>query len=199
MPEGGEWSSQLTALPGQKLEAKIEGVGLRNSRIHFDACQNIKTDSLKNSDEALYYTFTVPIDVVKKKIIIFQNQKPTGFEIIMKEFERPTEFDFVQINYGTQNLSLTNEVFLKPILHEGTIQDINILFNTNKIDSEKKLNGKQYLDIEVRVLNHKHTLIDIQNINDIVVCPAESSSRFHNYDTKDCKHKMINLNEYLID
>lgn len=197
MPEGGNWSSNLVVYPGQKVEVKVEGKGFNESTVNFDGVPVFRYDSLKSTEEISFYTFQVPFAINKKSIELFLNRKPSGHSLNVREYQDPSDFDFVRVNYGEGYKILSSDFFDKPIFYEEAIKDISLVFDRSKVDKPDRLYGKQYIQIEVRILNSRNVLLDIQNINQVVVCPSESSTRGMFYNTSDCRSATLLLNEYL--
>ncbi len=195
--EGRDWSSNRSIYPGETVEVKVEGEGLLDVDIRFDGCRQTQ-DSIRKSDRALFYTLEVPIDIPRRQIMLFMNREVSQHELLVREYERPADFDFVRINYGNGPIPLTDETFSKPVFYPNTIHDINIVFDPGAIDRDGKLFGKQYIQIEVRLLDENNRLIDLQTINNIVVCPGESSPRHAFYQGSDCNQPPIRLNEHLL-
>ncbi|MBS4012585.1 MAG: hypothetical protein KGZ97_02325 [Bacteroidetes bacterium] len=194
--EGGDWTTSLNVFPGEKFEVKVEGNGLLDASITFDGCIQ-KKDSIRQSDRILFYEISVPINIPRRKIMIFLNQAISQHELLVREYQRPADLDFVKINYGTRNYEITSSHFNQPVFYNQTIRDVNIIFDADKIDNNR-LNGKQYLTIEVRILDENNRLLDFQTISNIVVCPGENSPRYAFYGETDCKQQTIRLNDYLI-
>ncbi len=197
MREGQEWTSNLNVYPGEKLEIKVEGRGLLDANIKFDGCHQ-KKDSSRISDRVNFFEIEVPVNITRRQVMIFLNNEITQHELRVREHKRPADLDFVKINYGEDNIPLTDDHFNKPVFYPETIKDINISFDPEKIDKDGQLHGKQYLDIEVRILDEDNKLLDIQNINNIVVCPGENSPRHAFYQTNDCDEPVIRLNDHLL-
>ncbi len=195
--EGGDWTSSLNVYPGEKIEVKIEGNGLYDAEITFDGCNQNK-DSVRVSDKVIFYDVSIPIDIPRKKIMVFLNKNITSHELMVREYKRPADLEFVEINYGTRNYAITNKHFNQAVFYDKTIKDINIVFNSDKIDYKNKLYGKQYLTIEIRILDDKNKLLDLQTISNIVVCPGESSPRHAFYGDSDCKQQSIRINDHLL-
>lgn len=194
---GDDWTKSRHVFPGETIEVKIEGEGLLDVDIRFDGCRQ-KQDSIRMGDRALFFNVEVPVDIPRRQIMLFKNREATQHELLVREYQLPAAFDFIKINYGAGKVPLTEGVFNKPIFYEGTIKDINIIFDPDAIDSEEKLFGKQYIEIEVRLLDENNRLIDLQNINNIVVCPGESSPRHAFYRGNDCNAPVISLNQHLL-
>jgi len=195
--DGDDWDESLTVHPGEKVDVRIQGKGLDVNRIQFDGIDDIKRDSIKSSDEVVFFKMKIPLSISHKHISIFLDKKETIHQLSVKEYKKPSQFDFVSINYGQSDIAMNDESLIKPVFYDGIIKDVNLRFNPNKIDANDKIFGKQYINIEVRLLNKDNDLIEIENIENIVVCPGEKSPRSKHYDESDCNEPLINLNDYL--
>jgi len=195
--DGGDWDESLTVHPAEQIEVRIQGKGLETNKIQFDGIADVKIDSLKSSDEANFFRFKIPVAISNKHISIFLDKKETAYQLNVKDYLKPTQFDFISINYGKTDLQLTNTKFNKPVFYDSTIKDINLFFDPNKIDVNDKLFGKQYINVEIRLLNKDNDLIEIEKIENLVICPGDKSPRKGHYDQSDCNEPMINLNDYL--
>ena len=197
--DGENWTENLTVYPGENIEVRIEGSSLGKADFLFDlGLENIHADTSRHSDNVAYYLIKVPENFSKKRINILMNKQTTRYELLVREYQLPRELDFVNISYDNTKSPVTNDKFNKPILRRETIEDINFIFDPKKIDTKNKFYGKQYLSIEVKIFNPNKDLIEIQKIENIVICPGENSPRYSFYDVKDCKNITINLNEYLL-
>lgn len=197
--DGEEWSNALNVYPGERFEVKIKGTGLLNSVFTFEGVDNVFKDTARNSDEVAFFTLKLPISIPKKKINVYMNKRATEYTLNIREFQSPKDFSFIKINYNGQDVPLSNSLFNKPIFYEKKVNDINITFDPEKIDENNKLYGKQYVDIEIRVVNSRNELIELQTINTICICPGETSPRSAFYDHKDCSSQYtINLNDKLV-
>ncbi|MFI5221697.1 MAG: hypothetical protein ACHQK8_05185 [Bacteroidia bacterium] len=194
---GGDWNETLTVHPGEQIEIRIQGKGLDLGKIQFDGITDAKGDSVKSSDEVLYYHMFIPVSISNKHVSIFLDRKETVHQLQVKEFKKPSPFDFVSVNYGQNDITITDEKLNKPVFYDGIIKDINLRFDPNKIDSKAKLQGKQYFSLEIRLLNKDNDLIEIETIENLVVCPGEQSPRNGHYDETDCNEPVINVNDYL--
>lgn len=194
---GDDWTRSRNVFPGETIEVRIEGEGLLDVEIRFDGCRQ-KQDSIRMSDRALFFNVEIPVDIPRRQIMLFKNREATQHELLVREYQLPAAFDYIRINYGAGEIPLTDRSFNKPIFYEGTIKDINILFDPDAIDSDDKLFGKQYIEIEVRLLDENNRLVDLQNINNIVVCPGESSPRHAFYRGNDCNAPVVSLNQHLL-
>jgi hypothetical protein len=198
MHNGEDWIGNLSCYPGEKIEIRVKGTGLLQSTFQFDGAESIFRDTARLSDEVAFYIVKIPVNIPKKKMNVFMNKVITQYTFNIKEYQQPTDLDFISVNYGESNIPLSSDVLNKPIFYEGNIKDINLLFDSDKIDEKGRLNGKQYVNIEVKIFNSKNDLLEIQNINNIVICPGETSPRSAFYDLKDCKNQSVNLNDYIV-
>lgn len=198
MHEGEDWTNNLNVSPGETVEVRIKGTGLQTSHFQFDGAEKIVRDSTRLTDGVVFYTLNVPKNIPKKKVNVFMNKEGSAYSFQVKEYQKPTNLDFVTINYGDKSLPLTHATFDKPIFYDKSIKDVNINFDASKIDENGKLYGKQYINIEIKLLNSKSDLIEIQNINQVVICPNENSPRGAFYDLKDCNNQSVSLNDVLI-
>ncbi len=194
---GEDWTTNRNVYPGETVEVKIEGEGLLDVDIRFDGCRQ-EQDSDRMSDRALFFTVEVPVNIPRRQIMLFKNREATQHELLVREPQRPASFDFISINYGEGDTKFTDKKLNKPVFYGETIKDVSILFDPEAIDKGESLYGKQYIHIEVRLLDENNRLIDLQNINNIVVCPGESSPRDAFYRGNDCNAPIINLNEHLL-
>ncbi len=194
---GDDWDETLTVHPGEQIEVRIQGKGLETNKIQFDGIPDAKRDTIKSSDEFVYFRFKVPVAIAGKHISLFLDRKETAYQLSVKDYKKPAQFDFVSINYGKSNIALTDMRFNKPLFYDSAVKDINITFNPNRIDVNDKLYGKQYINIEVKILNKDNDLIEDEKIENLVVCPGEQSPRKGHYDVSDCNEPLISLNDYL--
>lgn len=194
---GQDWSDKLQVYPGEEIEVKIEGKGLTQPDFTFEEFEQVQLDTSRKSNEALFYSMKVPLDISKTKTGLYMNKKPTRYRFNIKEYQRPRQLDFVNINYGGKPVPLSDRRFNKPVFYDEVIKDITISFDRNKID-KKKLHGRQYLDVEVKLINTNNDLIEIREMNDILVCPGTESPRHNFYNLDNCYDlNTINLNDIL--
>jgi len=199
MHDGEDWSGNLSVYPGEKFEVRIKGTGLQQSSLQFEGIENVIRDTTRLSDEVAFFIVKVPVNLPKKKVNVFMNKRSTEYSLLIKEYQLPADFDFLIVNFdGVKNIPLNSDVFNKPIFYEGSIKDVNILFDPSKIDENGKLNGKQYFDIEIKMFNSKNDLLEVQNIYNLAVVPNETSPRGSFYDSKDTRILPISLNDFLI-
>jgi hypothetical protein len=195
MHAGGDWTSDLSVYPGETIQVKIEGQALNKAKFHFEELTDVTTDSLILSENEVNLKFLVPLGISKKRVVLYNSTSPTAFALNVKEYEIPRPFDYININYGDMNHTLSG--LHGPILYSRTVRDVVISFNADRIDSDNKLYGRQYLTFDIRVTGPNNELIDLRTINNIVVCPSDNSPRFNYYDKRNCTLNEISLNKYL--
>jgi len=194
MHDGGDWTQDLTIYPGETVSLRVEGTALHKTRLHVEELENLATDSLTGNEFEVPMRCRIPLNMGKKRLSLYNYQSPTGFSFQVREFEVPRPFDYVMLNYGDINRVVSQ--LHGPVLYERTIRDVVISFNTDKIDSDNRLYGKQYLSIDVRVTGPASELIDMRSIP-AIVCPSDRSPRYSHYDRRNCSGGEISLNKYL--
>jgi hypothetical protein len=193
---GGSWVESKELYPGESVEIRLEGKSLSRAALFFEDLEEIKTDSLLRNDKVAHYRLRVPLGIRKKSINIYNGKSNTGITFNIREHQRPRDFDFVVVEYGGAPKRV-NEVN-QPLLHRGTIGNVNIRFDGYLIDEPDILYGKQYLEIEVRIIDERNTLREKQIIDNIEICPGDGSPRFFAYSSSNgCMNEAISLNDYL--
>lgn len=195
MREGGDWNADLSVHPGETIGVKIEGQALYKARFHFEDLIDLTTDTLIRNEHEVIMKLKIPMNINKKRIGLYNNSTATGFGLVIREYENPKPFDYVYINYGDINRVLASTH--GPILFDKTIRDIVVSFNTDKIDTESKLYGKQYLTLDIRVTGPNNELVDMKTLSNIVICPSDRSPRYKYYDRRNCSQDEISLNKHL--
>ncbi len=192
---GGEWTENLSVYPGEIIDVKVEGEALDRAGFRFEGLFRIRTDSTSGNENRQVFTLNIPLSVYKKKIEMLNFGEPTGYAFTVKEYQRPKDLKFVNIDYGEGEIpvpEITTTVF-----YRNAIKDIVFSFNEDAIDSLGDLYGKQYLFIEVQVVNNRRQLIDQKRIDNITICPVGNSLRRNYYNKSDCRNDNINLNNIL--
>lgn len=193
--EGGEWSNNLSVLPGSNVELRIEGTGLSKATFTIEDVDKVVRDSIRNNENLVVLKFKVPSNIAKRSLTIFAGTKSAGYQLNVREFQEPRQFDFVNLSFGDYKQPFS--AIDQPILYDKPISDMVIKFNPNLIDDAKKLYGKQYLEVTVTYYNNRGEFIESKVLNNIVICPGESSPRAQYYDQKDCNKNEINLNYWM--
>ena len=192
---GGDWGTNTTISPGETVDVRLEGESLLKGRYHFDGATIIPSDSSTRSEKAVIYRVQVPLSSTRKRIAIFDANTPTDFALNVQEAKRPHPLNFVQVNYGNGPHPITQ--LNGPVLYDRTIPDVVFSFNTNAIDESGALYGRQYLTLDVRTVDDKGNLIDQRSVDQLVVCPGESSPRYAYYQGNDCQVGNFSLNSLL--
>jgi hypothetical protein len=135
------------------------------------------------------------MDINKKRVGLYSNSLQTGQFLTIREYENPRQFDFIMVNYGDINRVVSG--IHGPILFEKTIRDVIISFNENRIDSDEKLFGRQYISVDMRVTGPSNELIDMKTLPALTICPGENSPRYNYYDKRNCNQSDISLNKFL--
>lgn len=194
--ENGEWTENLGVYAGEAFDLKIEGEALDKTIFQFESLNRVRLDSSIRTENVIVYRLQVPLDIANRQIRIYDRQMPTPFALLVREIQKPRPLDFVELNLGQEN-NISLAELKEPLLHGKTIRDLAISFDSRRLDSANSLFGKQYLSIDVRITSARNELIEMRNIDNIVVCPAESSVRGRFYDNKDCNSANISLNTIL--
>ncbi|MCS7004659.1 MAG: hypothetical protein NZM38_04970 [Cytophagales bacterium] len=188
--EGREWTNSLVVNPGEIIYVKLEGVALHKGQFKFLGATQLKTDS-SVSENMMMIKLKIPLSIANNKIEVLDHDQPTGFFLIVKEYQRPHAFDFITIDYGNNPKYLHKIV--GPILYNKPIRDIVIDFDRDSIDSREQLYGKQIFSIDIKITNVRGQLVDLKRIDRVTVCP-ENCVREAFYRGKDCQTEPIRLN-----
>ncbi|GAB3638379.1 hypothetical protein GCM10027422_39690 [Hymenobacter arcticus] len=192
---GGDWGGNNTINPGETVDVRLEGESLLKGRYHFDGANIIPSDSSTRSEKVVIFRVQVPLSSVRKRIVVFDASTPTEFGLTVKEAQRPHPLNFVQVNYGDGPHPVNQ--LNGPVLYDKTIADVVFSFNANAIDESGNLYGRQYLMMDVRTVDEKGNLIDQRTVDQLVVCPGESSPRYAYYQGNDCQVGNFSLNSIL--
>ncbi len=193
--EGKNWSTDVSVYPGETIDVKIEGEGMNRGRFQFEDAQWMLYDSATSNDRVANYKLKIPLDIKKRTIELYQAGRKMGTYLQVVEYQKPKVLDFVLVNYGDgpkRANSLT-----QPVLYGNTIKDIVFSFDPTAIDDATHLNGKQFLEVDIRITGPKGELIEIQRIEYLEICPGETSPRFAFYENGNCNKQDISLNAIL--
>ena len=195
MRDGSEWNRDLSVYPGETVSVKIEGTALYKARFHFEDLIDMTSDTMIQNEQQVVLRLKVPMDLNKKKVGLYNSSNYTGQTLNIKEYESPRPFDYIMLNYGDINRVASG--IHGPILYDKTIRDIVISFNENRIDSNEKLYGRQYVSIDLRVTGPANELIDMKTLPAVTVCPGGNSPRYNYYDKRNCNQGDISLNKFI--
>jgi hypothetical protein len=194
--KGGAWLESNVLYPGETVEIRLEGESLSRARFYFEDLKDVTTDTVLRNDNIMHFKLQVPISIQKKSVSIFNRRTNTGKALDIREHQRPRELDFVVVEYGGAPLR-ANEV-TQPILKRGTIGNINLRFDGYLIDDAQELFGKQYLEVEVRVIDSRNSLVEKQVIDNIEICPGDGSPRYFAYSSSNgCMNEALSMNDVL--
>jgi hypothetical protein len=195
MRDGSEWNHDLSVYPGEIVSVKIEGTALYKTRFHFEDLIDMTSDTMIQNEQQVVLRLRIPMDINKKRVGLYSNSLQTGQFLTIREYENPRQFDFIMVNYGDINRVVSG--IHGPILFEKTIRDVIISFNENRIDSDEKLFGRQYISVDMRVTGPSNELIDMKTLPALTICPGENSPRYNYYDKRNCNQSDISLNKFL--
>jgi hypothetical protein len=195
MHEAQSWTPNLSIFPGETVDVKIEGEGLHKAKFHWEELTDITSDTLVRSDNTCFFKLKVPLAINKRDVSLYNGFVKTGFSLNVREYQTPRNLDFITLNLGngTKVLSTLNPT----VIQRSTIPDITVGFNNNKIDSDNKLYGKQYVDIDIRIVGKSGELIEMKSIKNLLICPGDNSPRAPYYKDKACTNADISLNTQL--
>lgn len=195
--KGGSWVSDTEVYPGETVEVRLEGESLLRGNFIFKGLKDVSSDTIIRSDNVVNYELKVPIDIRQKSINIYNGDRKTGKSLDIIEYQRPRLFDYIVIDHGGSPKVVQD--ITQPILHNGTIGDVNIQFDALYIDESDYLYGKQYIEVEIRIKNQNNIVEERYTVDNIVVCPGETSPRFfaYNGDDSDCNNGSIAINDYI--
>jgi len=193
--EGGEWVSTRTVKPGETLDLRLEGIGMLQARFHFEGLEILERDSITRTERSVHFRLRVPVDVKQRTIEIYNRDKKMGIALAVAEYQRPRPLDFVTVNYGEGQKTLSE--LDNTILYNHAVNDVIIDFDRDKIDRGDELYGRQWLEVEVRLKGPKNELLEMQQIPLIAVCPGSASPRSEFYGQKNCAMQAISINSIL--
>jgi hypothetical protein len=194
MREGESWKNSNIVYPGENLLIRFEGQSLQRGNFSIEDLIIESGDTLINRNDVIEFNAKVPVTVRRKNLQILNNKEATGKSLTVKEYNRVRPMDYILIDYGAGNRSLTD--INGPEFHNKTIQNIIIRFDQNKIDSETMLYGVQSFDLEIRITGSKGQVFEVLNLNNNKVTPGKNSPRYAHYN-KDNVITAISLNQYL--
>lgn len=194
--EGEDWKRSSRVYPGELVDVSIEGQALHKARFSWEDAVDLTSDTINQTENRRFFRLRIPMDVNKRSIALLNNGQPTGTMLVVDEYQRPKPFDFVTLNYGDDSHIKVNKI-ANTIISRNTVSNLTFSFDRSNIDSETKLYGKQYLDIDVRILGKKGEIIEMKNIRNQLICPDETSPRGAYYNDKSCLSEDININNYL--
>lgn len=197
--EGQDYTENLNVFPGEQIEIKIEGTSLDRASFSIEDLSELKKDSISRNENISNIKVKIPISVSKRKLAIFNNGRATGYSLNVREYQRAKPIDFLEVSYGEKvsEQHIAINTISAPILYKRSIKDIVINALPDKIDSDNRFYGRQFLRLKVTVTNARRELIEMRTMDNIIVCPGHNSPRSAFYDKKNCLTSGISLNNIL--
>jgi hypothetical protein len=195
MRNGKDWVDDAIIYPGETINLRIEGQSLDKAHFHFGELLDLASDSIVRNETFAEYKVKVPMGISKKTIDIMNGNQSTGKTLTIKEYLKAHTLDYITVGFGDRHRLVSK--MNGPDLYDKTIRDVLITFQPDKIDGETDLYGKQYINIQAKILGKKDEIIDEITIDDFAVCPDSKSPRYQFYDKSDCKNAEISLNSKL--
>jgi hypothetical protein len=194
--EGEDWRQSVQVRPGETVDVSVEGEALHKAHFHWQDVQDVTSDTLVQTENRRLFKLVIPMDINKRRIDLLNNGQPTKTFLLVEEYQHPRPFDFITLNYGYGSHTQVNKIS-NTIISRSVIKDFTLSFNESGIDSKTKMYGKQYLDIDVRLLGKRGEIIEMRTLKNQLVCPDETSPRGAYYKDKNCLSEDINLNNIL--
>jgi hypothetical protein len=194
--EGEDWKPSVRVHPGERVDVAIVGESLHKAHFSWQDVENITSDSVGQTEFRQQFKLIVPMNINKKEIVLLNNGQPSGKVLVVDEYQRPRPFDYITLRYGYNSRVKVNAVS-STIISRNVVRDFSIMFNKDEIDSRIKLYGKQYVDIDVRVIGRKGEIIEIRSLKNQLICPDEPSPRAAFYNDKADLNESININNLL--
>ncbi|MDR0688348.1 MAG: hypothetical protein LBF55_06685 [Prevotellaceae bacterium] len=192
--EGRDWQADNKVNPGEQVDVSIEGKSLHKARFAWQDAVDVTSDTIDQTETRRMFRLYIPMSVNKRQIALLNNRQPTGKVLQVEEYQHPRPFDFITLSYGDK--VQVNEVS-NIIISRSVLKEFSLLFDREMIDGKAKLYGKQYLDIDVRILGKRGEIIEMRSLKSQLVCPDETSPRGAYYKDKNCLSENINFNNIL--
>ncbi|MDR0712532.1 MAG: hypothetical protein LBF67_09365 [Prevotellaceae bacterium] len=194
--EGSDWQTNTKVNPGEVIDVIIEGKSLHKARFAWQDAIDLTSDTINQTETRRLFKLQIPMSINKRQVALLNNGQPTGKPLTVEEYQHPRPFDFITLNYGNKEKIQVNTVS-NTIISRNVIKEFSLSFDKKNIDTKVKLYGKQYLDIDVRILGKRGEIIEMRSLKNQLVCPDETSPRSAYYKDKSCLSEDINLNNIL--
>ncbi|MDR0567201.1 MAG: hypothetical protein LBG47_09250 [Prevotellaceae bacterium] len=194
--EGSDWQTGTSVNPGEQVDVSVEGKSLHKARFTWQDAVDVTADTINQTETRRLFRLRIPMNINKRQIVLLNNGQPVGRALSVVEYQRPRPFDFITLNYGDKGHLKVNKIS-NTIIARSVLKEFSLSFDKDKIDHKAKLYGKQYLDIDVRVLGKGGEIIEMRTLKNQLVCPDESSPRAAYYKDKSCLSENINFNNIL--
>ncbi|MGL4907971.1 MAG: hypothetical protein ACRC3G_01405 [Bacteroidales bacterium] len=194
--EGSDWVNSVKVNPGEVIDVVIEGEALHKARFSWQDAVDITSDTINQTEKRRIFKLRIPMTINKRVVALLNNGQPTGKQLVVNEYQTPRPFDFITLNYGKNSAIQLNKIN-DFIISRENLTNFSFSFNRSEIDERTKLYGKQFLDIDVRILGKKGEIMELRSLKSQVVCPDETSQRGAFYKDKQCMVEDLNLNRIL--
>jgi hypothetical protein len=193
--KGADWNESLQLFPGETVLVRVEGESLHKARFSFEDLIDLSTDSLTRNDKMAEYKLKVPMSITKRKLLVFNNKEQTGFSLQIKEYQLPHNFDYIYVDYGDKSKRLSS--MRGTSFFTESIRDVTFSFLLDKIDTDEKMYGVQYVDVDVKIIGDKGEILEIQKIENLTLVPGRTSPRYAMYDAKGATIGELSLNSFI--
>jgi hypothetical protein len=194
--EGSDWQASARVNPGEQVDVSVEGKSLHKARFTWQDAIDVTADTINQTETRRMFKLRIPMGINKRQVALLNNGQPTGKALTVEEYQQPRPFDFITLSYGDKAQIQVNKV-TSTIISRNVIKEFSLSFDQSIIDSKTKLYGKQYLDVDVRILGKRGEIIEMRSLKNQLVCPDEASPRAAYYRDKSCLSENINLNNIL--
>lgn len=195
LKDGTDWNNDLSVKPGEIVDIKLEGQALHKASFRWEDVENMTPDSTLKGENFVLFKLRIPKNISKRNIQLYNHEEATGKALKVKEYGIPRDFDYLKLNFGTGDITVSEITGL--LMHNRTIRDIVIDFDRNLIDAADLIHGKQYLKVDIKITSKTNELIELNSIENVVVVPGERSPRSAYYNRKDETSSAISLNKIL--
>ncbi|MDR1342351.1 MAG: hypothetical protein LBK18_03735 [Prevotellaceae bacterium] len=194
--EGSDWQSGSRVNPGEQVDVSVEGESLHKARFTWQDAVDLTSDTINQTETRRLFKLHIPMSINKRQVALLNNGQPTGKALQVDEYQHPRPFDFVTLSYGSDAQIQVNKVS-NIIISRSVLKEFSLSFSKGDVDDATKLYGKQYMDIDVRVLGKRGEIIEMRSLKNQLVCPDETSPRGAYYKDKSCLSESINFNNIL--
>ncbi|HPK06115.1 MAG TPA: hypothetical protein PK908_09480, partial [Bacteroidales bacterium] len=94
MHEGRNWTERLEVNPNEMIIVKITGQSLEKTNIAFEMPGGRINDTINWSDTEVEFSMHIPMEIPKSRVSLLINNRPSGYELTITEYQIPRQFDF---------------------------------------------------------------------------------------------------------
>ncbi|MCX7696937.1 MAG: hypothetical protein N2Z72_04490 [Bacteroidales bacterium] len=193
--DGKQWKTGNQVYPGEEVIVLLTGRSLDKAQIGIEGLRAGEFTLLSQKEDVVKFMVKIPVDILPSRLYFLFSGKPSGSYIQVVERQKPRSFDFLEIDYGEGFKQLSTLV--SPLFCNKNIPNIVIRANPDKIDEPTNLNGKQYIDIELKIIDRRGQTVEILKLPTQCFCPGSSSPRYEHYACQECNVQEISLNQFL--